>query len=420
MNILFIMYNIFDIRNGVSNKYINFIKSIENNNNISFIMTKNRNNENNQNNQNNENINTEFFHTKIYYTKGINVPFYDKIKIPHINDDLIKSIIKEEKYIIIFNGEFFWLYDILIDIKKNNNNVLLYPSWHTDYEEYFKKYVSDKININYMMNILYDNLKFKIFNGIIVTGEYTKNKFLKYTEQVFNANELCVDNFNFLKIDKYSKGEIINFIYCGRVSIEKNIDEIFDILNNIDNLSNNYIKLDINIHIIGDGPYLETLKIKYSNHLKQIHFYNELKYDEIVKIYKKLDNRIFIMCSETETFGKAPMEAGLTGIPIFIKKFNNIQFMYNEQNAFIYETKFDFINNLLYFLHLNNHKKKEFIENSINNINKYDQKIIFHEWEQFLLHNYNKPNNCMEEIISKTKFKKFLNLIQCSMNIISE
>ena len=117
MNILFIMYNIFDIRNGVSNKYINFIKSIENNNNnnISFIMTKNENN----NKDNKDNTDTDFRNTKIYYTKGINIPFYDKIKIPHINEDLIKSIINEQKYIIIFNGEFFWLYEILIDIKKN-------------------------------------------------------------------------------------------------------------------------------------------------------------------------------------------------------------------------------------------------------------------------------------------------------------
>ena len=416
MNILFIMYNIFDIRNGVSNKYINFIKSIENNNNISFIMTKNIDNQNNTNTHKN----IIFNNTKIYYTRGINVPFYDKIKIPFINDDLIKSIIKDEKYIIIFNGEFFWLYDILINIKKNNNNVLLYPTWHTDYEEYFKKYISDKINIKYMMNILYENLNFKVFNGIIVTGEYTKKKFLKYTEQVFNANELCIDNFNFFKIDKYNKDKIINFIYCGRVSIEKNIDEIFDILINIDVLTNSYIKLDINIHIIGDGPYLEKLKIKYINNINQIHFYNELKYDEILRIYKKLDNRIFIMCSETETFGKAPMEAGLTGIPIFIKKFNNIQFMYNDSNAFIFETKIDFINNLIYFLNLSTAKKEEFMHNSLNNIYKYDQKKIFKEWEHFLLDNYSKSFELIEPIINKTKFNQFLNLIQCSMNIISE
>ena len=94
--------------------------------------------------------------------------------------------------------------------------------------------------------------------------------------------------------------------------------------------------------------------------------------------------------------------------------------MYTDKNAFIYETTFDFINNLMYFLNLSNHKKTEFIENSLNNINKYDQKIIFHEWEQFLLHNYNKPYNRSESIVNKTKFKKFLNLIQCSMNIISK
>ena len=40
---------------------------------------------------------------------------------------------------------------------------------------------------------------------------------------------------------------------------------------------------------------------------------------------------------------------------------------------------------------------------------------IFKEWEQFLFYNYNKPNECMKPIVNKTKFKKILNLIQCSM-----
>ena len=418
MNILFIMYNIFDIRNGVSNKYIHFIKSIEKKNNISFIMTKN-----NIKNDNNINTKNYFLNTKIYYTKGINIPFYDKIKIPYINQELIKSIIKDEKYIIIFNGEFFWIYDILINLKKYNKNIQLYPSWHTNYEEYFKKYISDKINITYMMNILYDNLKYDIFDGIIVTGQYTKNNFLKCTKNVFNANELCVDNFNFFKIDKYNLNDYINFIYCGRISIEKNIDEIFSILNNINNSINYKKKFKINIHIIGDGPYLEILKNNEKNNkyinIDNIYFYNELKYDKVLSIYKKLDNRIFIMCSESETFGKAPMEAGLTGIPIFIKNFNNIKFMYNDNNAFIYENKIDFIKNLIFFLNLKENNKKKILENSLNNILKYDQKNIFKEWEDFLLNNYQNINEYKINN-NKLKIKKFFNLIQCSMNIISD
>ena len=65
MNLLFIMYNIFDIHNGVSNKYINFIKSIENNHNISIIMTKYE--------ENKPQVNI-FNNTKIYY-KRIKNPF---------------------------------------------------------------------------------------------------------------------------------------------------------------------------------------------------------------------------------------------------------------------------------------------------------------------------------------------------------
>lgn len=413
MNLLFIMYNIFDIHNGVSNKYINFIKSIENNHNISIIMTKYE--------ENKPQVNI-FNNTKIYYTKGLKIPFYNKIKIPNINETLLNNIINKEKYSIIFNGEFFWIYDILIKFKKKYNNILLFPSWHTDYEEYFKRYITTHLNIDIMMNVLYNNLKTNIFNGIIATGEYTCKKFLDYTKNIFNANELCIDNFNNSKIDLYKKGDILNFIYCGRISIEKNIDEIFKLLNTIDN------NIKFNIHIIGDGPYLEELKMKYKNNKNEIFYYYEIKYDRIIDIYKKINNRIFIMCSETETFGKAPMEAGLTGVPIFVKKFNNIEYMYNDKNAFVFENNFDFINNLIFFLNITQSEREKIIYNSINNIKKYDQKKIFKEWELFLLNvnnidninNIDKIDNINNKTNNENTFIHFMKLIKCSMNIISE
>ena len=422
MNILFILYNILEIKNGVSNKYIQFIKKLDEtcNHNISIIMTKINDNDIKNN------ILTKgkqlFTNSNIYYVKGYKIPFYDKIKIPSISYDYIKNIIKNKKYIIIFNGEFIWLYDSLIKLKNNNScPLLLFPTWHTDYESYLQNYFYSSFNSEYIMNQIYQYLENKNFQGIIVTGEYMKQKFEKYTKNIFNANELCIDNFSFLKVDDYHEKDMFNFIFCGRISIEKNIDEIFELLEPIKHIN-------FQLHIIGDGPYLKILKNKYNNFLKKVIYYGEVNYDEIQNIYKKLNNRIFIMCSDTETFGKAPMEAGLTGIPIFIKQSKNIKFMYNSNNAFIFENKYDFIKHFIFFLKLKKKFKNEFIENSIKNIKKYDQKKIFEEWENFLEKqllinnindNINNINDINDNILTKINFSNMLSIVKCSIDSLS-
>jgi glycosyltransferase involved in cell wall biosynthesis len=332
MNLLFILYNILEIKNGVSNKYIQFIKYLESSSyidHISIILTEIH----NPNYQDNFNNQPDFQKAKIYYVKGCKVPFYDKIKIPNVNNDLLNIIMKNQNYIVIFNGEFIWLYDRLLKFKENySSSLLLFPTWHTDYEAYFQKYISipfsNNNQISYLMKDLCEKLEKKYFQGIIVTGGYMEHKFKKYSEYVFNANELCTSNFKNFKIDNYQEKDVLNFIYCGRVSIEKNIDELFDLLE--DFKMNPY-----KIHIIGDGPYLKNLQEKYSSENKiknklshlHVHYYGEVDYSKIQCIYQTLDNRIFIMCSETETFGKSPMEAGLTGMPIFNFIFRRIFFL---------------------------------------------------------------------------------------------
>lgn len=433
MNILFILYNILEIKNGVSNKYIQFIKYLESSSfihNISIIMTE----INNSNYQDEFNSQCDFQKSKIYYVKGCKLPFYDKVKIPNINNELLNLIIKKQNYIIIFNGEFIWLYNRLLKFKENNSSsILLFPTWHTDYESYFQKYItfSNSNHISYLMKELCINLEKKYFQGILVTGGYMEHKFKKYSKYVFNANELCASNFKTFKIDNYQEKSILNFIYCGRISIEKNIDELFDLLQNFK--MNPY-----EIHIIGNGPYLKKLQEKYpsENKLSHIHYYGEVDYSKIQYIYQKLDNRIFIMCSETETFGKAPMEAGLTGIPIFIKQSKNIQYMYNNENAFIFENKIDFINHLIYFLKMNIKHREKWIQNSIQNIWQYDQSIIFPNWEEFLnsqwllLENdeYKQNNNDIEnekeencsEYTKKSRTNHLFQIVQCSMDIFSK
>ena len=438
MNLLFILYNILEIKNGVSNKYIEFIKYLESSpllHNISIIMTEINHRSNEQDNFHNQH---DFQRAKLYYVKGCKVPFYDKIKIPNINHELLDVIIKNQNYIILFNGEFIWLYNRLLKFKENHcSSLLLFPTWHTDYESYFQKYINfsnNKNHVSYLMKELRINLEKKYFQGMVVTGGYMEDKFKKYSEHVFNANELCASNFKTCKIDSYQEKSVLHFIYCGRVSIEKNIDELFELLENF--------KMNpFEIHIIGNGPYLKTLQEKYppennktgnKNNFFQVHYYGEVDYSKIQNIYQKLDNRIFIMCSETETFGKAPMEAGLTGIPIFIKQSKNIQYMYNNENAFIFENKFDFINQLLFFLKMNKKHREKWIVHSIQNIRQYDQSIIFPNWEEFLNcqwssilnHDFQEGNirksieNSGEDV-KKSKIRHLFHMMQCSMDVFS-
>ena len=123
------------------------------------------------------------------------------------------------------------------------------------------------------------------------------------------------------------------------------------------------------------------------------------------------------MTSDSETFGKAPLEAGLTGIPIFIKDNEITRSIYNEKNAYIFDNEFDFINNLICFLNNDTRSIKDILYNSLNNIKKYDQKEIFKNWECFFNElKINKIEN-IENI--KKSFSNLIRLFKCSIDVIN-
>ena len=114
IKIIFILPNIYECTNGVSTKYIKFINYISKIYNVVLFTTfiKNDNlTEINELNILNKNLN-------IIKTNGLSIPFYKEIKIPIINEKKLKEEIKNGNEIIIFNGEFIWVYDLLINIKK--------------------------------------------------------------------------------------------------------------------------------------------------------------------------------------------------------------------------------------------------------------------------------------------------------------
>jgi hypothetical protein len=415
IRIIFILYNIYESISGVSTKYVKFINYLSKTYNVILFTTfKDKNIY--------EKIKNEYMNNNlinIIKIKGLNIPFYKEIKLPIINKKHLKNEIKNGNEIIIFNGEFIWLYQLLYDLKNEYKNIKLYPNMHTDYV-FYSENIYTKYNFNFVstLNYLDDYLEKKKFNGIIVTGEKMKEKYLKYTDSVFNANEVNLDIFNNHITNEYNNN-FYNIIYCGRIAKEKNIDEIFDCCMLIEN------KYNFVINIIGDGPYMEELKnnidMYYSKIKNDVIFHKSKTQEEINNIYQKLDNRIFIYTSISETFGKTPMEACATGIPLFIKKSDITKYMYiNKENSFIFDDKNSFINYFNYFVSLNNDDKKIFITNSINNVKKYNQNEIFSDWIEFLINgkvNKNKVNINLFDIFTFHGISKF---ISCTGTVLGE
>ena len=411
IKIIFILYNIYESINGVSTKYIKFIDYLSKQYNVVLFTTfKNEEIYNKIINQNTINI---------IKTNGLNIPFYKEIKIPIINKKDIKKELKNGNEIIIFNGEFIWLYELLYNLKKKYKNIKLYPNMHTDYFFYCEN-IYTKYNFNFVstLNYLDDYLEKKKFNGIIVTGEKMKEKYLNYTESIFNANEVNLDIFNNHKINNYDNN-FYNIIYCGRISKEKNIDEIFDCCMLIDN------KYNFNINILGDGPYTSELQniidLQYKKLKNNIIFHGSKTQEEINYIYQHLDNRIFIYTSISETFGKTPMEACATGIPLFIKKSDVTDYIYiNKKNAFVFENKKAFIEYFNSFVNLSDNDKKIFISNSINNVKKYNQNDIFCDWTEFLINGKVNKNKVKINLLDIFTFHGISKFINCTGSILSD
>ena len=106
------------------------------------------------------------------------------------------------------------------------------------------------------------------------------------------------------------------------------------------------------------------------------------------------------------------MEAGACGVPIFIKKSDASSRLYmDSENAYIFTSKNEFVEKFKIFLNSSHLEKKAFIENSVNNVRKYDQTKIFESWLNFLIKNNSKMKTFLNffDIFAFHSVSKFIN-----------
>jgi glycosyltransferase involved in cell wall biosynthesis len=111
----------------------------------------------------------------------------------------------------------------------------------------------------------------------------------------------------------YSFGNtnVVNLIYAGRISRDKNLDFLLEVY---DVIFNKYLDTKIRLYIIGDGPYYDKLEKRCRN--KGVVFTGKLKHNELIRYYNMGD--LFLFPSNTDTFGMVVLEAQACGLPVVV------------------------------------------------------------------------------------------------------
>ncbi len=394
--IIFICPNIFDHVSGVSTKYISFLKYLGVRNICPITLC------------NVSKKKVEINNVNYMDVFSVPLPLYNLIHIPLFNTSVLDKHIKEinekkdiKKIVVIFHSEFIWLHNGLLNIKKKYKNIMLIPNMHTDIDYYVKNYLGNIVKYVpfELSNFVDNNLKNNMFDKILVTGAVLEKKYKNIVgkRRVLNVNEIDITMFEpYYKSVLYRRdyinnnGASINVIYCGRISIEKNITMNFEIC---DYLLKFYLQNDIskiNVHIIGGGPYENELKkyveMKYGEINKKTKFYGVQKQEWVGNFYKNIYNPIFLFCSESETFGKTSVEAMITGIPVFQKRSPIANELFEDcKNAFLFDNQSEFLKKFNIYMKMNNESLISLDHEMDMFVQKYEQKKIFKEWSQFIL-----------------------------------
>jgi glycosyltransferase involved in cell wall biosynthesis len=100
----------------------------------------------------------------------------------------------------------------------------------------------------------------------------------------------------------------IRLLYVGRISKEKDLDVLAQAYRQLRDEG-----LPIQLYLVGDGPYLETLN---STLLQDAVFTGYLRGMELATAYASAD--VFVFPSTTDTFGNVVIEAQASGVPVIV------------------------------------------------------------------------------------------------------
>ena len=105
--------------------------------------------------------------------------------------------------------------------------------------------------------------------------------------------------------------EPLRLLYCGRVSVEKNLPMLAD----------TFVRLctarrDVALVVAGDGPHLAEMRSRLAN--LPVYLLGYQRDEALARLYASAD--LFVFPSRTDTLGQAVMEAQVSGLPALVSQ----------------------------------------------------------------------------------------------------
>lgn len=266
-----------------------------------------------------------------------------------------------------------------------------YHTIYEDYTHYIKKYVSKEDRAKKVAQ-LYSKFSVRGAEELIVPTEKVAELMKRYdVKPDINVIPTGIDLSRFGTRDTAEQKDALKkalgipkenkvVLYLGRVSQEKNIDEVMGYLNSYMESNHN-----ITFLVVGDGPYKSTLEknAKSLTYRKQMIFAGAKPWDEITHYYQIAD--VFVSASTSETQGLTYIEALASGVPVVARKDECLEgVLLQGENGYVFEDEESFLFGLSQVLR--NEKGVDYSQNAIDSVEKFSTENFAAKVENIYFH----------------------------------
>ncbi|MBN2279424.1 MAG: glycosyltransferase [Candidatus Marinimicrobia bacterium] len=255
----------------------------------------------------------------------VNLPFLYSFSLPYYKtlQPTIPSILKSLKIFEEINPDEIYIstpgpVGLLGLLAGKLLNLKCTGIYHTDFTFQLKSIADDGAAVRATENYtkwFYDQLDeirvpSHVYIDMLENRGFNKNK-MKIFKRGIDGNLFAPTEKKPESIrDKYGikNGNIL--LFAGRISKDKNLDFLFNIFQLMKENDP-----ELNLMIVGDGPYLESLISKYDKDPK-VYFTGKLDRNILPELYSIAD--VFVFPSNTDTFGMVVLEAQACGLPAVV------------------------------------------------------------------------------------------------------
>ncbi|MGP1432223.1 glycosyltransferase [Treponema sp.] len=257
-------------------------------------------------------------------------------------------------------------------------NIPLIHTYHTQYEDY-THYIA-AVGTPLLKDVVrkWSNFFLRSYSAVIVPSEKTKQLLCTYgvKNKIFvipTGIQFSRDSDKTIVKKKQALLERLGFskehfilLFLGRISLEKNIDMLIDVLPDL-------IQKDdkIRLLIVGAGPYFEAIKekVKSKNIAQYIVFTGKVEHKDIDDYFALAD--LFISPSKTETQGLSIFEAIERKVPVLVYNDTNVKgIILNNVSGLLFESSEQLTDKILYAIQ-NPEKLQVFAQAAYKNIQHY-------------------------------------------------